>query len=125
MSLNTIKFLARAGRSRLTRDRNKLKCQNSVNGKIVDSSKYRTISFDDYRRIMNPPLFFVDDSDFLDHEIETSGRLVKFKVAETSHGIYVKPQQRVCCATFESRFGFGLGCTGFDPNRAVYYPSYR
>lgn len=119
MSSNTIKFLARVGRSYLTRDSNKLKLVGNYH------KGERTISLDDYKRIINPPLFFVNDNDFVDTVINTSGHPVKFKVAETSHGIYLKPQERVYCANFEMRFGFGLGCSGFDPNRVVYYPLYR
>ncbi len=121
MSSNTIdkiKFLARVGRSYLTRDSNKLKLVGNY------AKGERTISLDDYKRIINPPLFFVNDNDFVDTVINTSGRTVKFKVAETSHGIYLNPQEKVYCANFETRFGFGLSCRGFDPNRVVYYPLY-
>jgi hypothetical protein len=118
MSSNTKKFLAQACRSYLTRNSKKLKLFN--HGDIG----VKTINFDDYRRIINPPLFLVNDNDFSDTVINTSGQLVKFKVAETSHGIYLKPQERVYCGWFEMRFGYGLFCAGFDPNRVTYFPIY-
>ena len=127
MMSNTVRFAKEAFKSWRTPDSYKLEFVDfNQSYKLRENPTIKPIDVDDNRRILNPPLFFVNNNDFVENEINISiGKPVKVFVAKTSHGVYIKPYEQVYNSQFEYMFGFGLCCSGFDPNRVVYYPSYE
>ena len=128
MLSNTVRFTKEAFKSWRTSNSDKLHFVDFDQSykQRENPTSIKPINFSDNRRILNPPQVFVSDNDFVETEINISiGNPVKVFVAETSHGVYIKPYKEVYNSQFEHMFGFGLGCNGFDKNRVVYYPSYK
>ena len=76
-------------------------------------------------RIINPPEFFIPDGEYKEIEKGFGSRKTSIRVMTTPHGFYVKPTDngQLFEISYESSFGFGLSCNGFDPERVVYYPN--
>lgn len=85
-----------------------------------------TISWSDGRRIFNPPTTLINTEDMKSATIKISDEeAVKIKYLQTKHGIYVKLSEPVCNGSVEHAFGFGSACSGFNPDKIVYYPNHE
>ena len=91
--------------------------------KIHDFEKIRDPESNN--RIIDPPKSLIPNGEYKEVERGFGSRKTTVKVMKTSHGYYMKPKkdEKLFEACYEGSFGFGLGCSGFDPERVVYYPS--
>lgn len=83
------------------------------------------IDFSDVRRVLNPPTTLINTNNMETKIIKIFDKKAKVKYLETKHGIYVQLLEPVYDSNVESAFGFGLCCSGFDPNKIVYYPNHK
>jgi hypothetical protein len=126
--ISMIRFVKEAFKSWRTPDSDKLQFIdiNKLN-ELRKNYYINSIDLFDDRRIINPPKVFICDSNFVETETEIAigKKPIKVLVALTSHGVYIKPNEKVCKCEFERIFGFRSCCLGYDPECIVYYPSYK
>jgi hypothetical protein len=83
------------------------------------------LDFQDVRRVLNPPTTLINPENMTQTTIKIADKEAKIKYLSTNHGIYVKLLEPIYDGNVESAFGFGLGCSGFDPDKIVYYPNHK